>query len=223
MKRKFLVLMLSLGVVGSAHAQFGALLGGAKGGGGGGDVSALVDEFNRDSVLIREAVTYSLIQIVAALGDKQQIAEVRAKNDSLSKTTDPKEAGSLQGQAVTQLSVVVQQLLDSADAKQKMEKLSPEMQKKVGQSILAVGIAGLRIPGMLDKGQRAIEGVGANPMMVTKIVPVKDGVAIFAETLPKLTKIASTGLALMRDVKMEAGTPTADAKLVVDKNVSIPE
>jgi hypothetical protein len=223
MKRKFLVLMLSLGVIGSAHAQFGGLLGGAKGGGGGGDVGALVDEFNRDSVLIREAVSYSLLQIVAALGDKEQIAAVRAKNDSLSKTTDAKEIGSIQGTVLKEQSVVAQQILDGKEAKAKMEKLSPEMQKKVAQSILAVGIAGLRVPKMLDNGKKAIEGVGSNPMMITKIVPVKDGVAIFADTLPKMTKIASTGFALLREVKIDPGTPTADTKLVADKNLSIPE
>ncbi len=212
MKRKFLTLLLTLGVVGSAHAQFGGLLGGARGGGGGGDVGALVDEFNRDSVLIRETVSRSLMQIVAALGDKEQIAKVKATNDSLSKNTDAKEVGSIQGTFIKDQSAVAQQLLDGADAKAKMEKLAPEMQKKVGQSILNVGIAGLRVPVMLEKGKRAIEGVGSNPMMITRLIPIKDGVALFAETLPKMTQIASTGFKLMREVKMDPGTPTANSK-----------
>lgn len=224
MKREFLTLVLSLGVLGTAHAQFGALggmLGGSKSSGGG-DVSALVDEFNRDSGLIQTAVANSLTQIIAALGDKEQIAVVKAKNDSLSKTTDAKEIGSIQGSVIKEQSVVAQQLLDSASAKEKMEKLAPEMQKKVSLSILNVGIAGLKVPSMLDKGKKAMEGVGNNPMMISKIVPIKDGVALFSDTLPKMTQIASVGFKLMKDVKVDAGTPTAGAKMET-VSVSFPE
>lgn len=213
MKRKFLTLFLTLGVVGSVHAQLGGLLGGARGGSGGGDVGALVDQFNGESVLIREAVSRSLIQIVGALGDKEQIAKVKAVNDSLSKTTDSKEAGSIQGTVIKENAALAQQLTEGAAAKERMEKLSPEIQKKVGQSILNVGIAGLRIPAMLDKGKKAIEGVGSNPMMITRIVPIKEGVSLFGETLPKMIQIASTGFKLMREVKMDPGTPTASSKI----------
>ena len=212
MKRKFLTLLLTLGVLGSAHAQLGGLLGGARGGGGGGDVGALVDEFNRENVIIRDAVARSLIQIVGALGDKEQIAKVKAVNDSLSKTTDAKEVGSIQGTVIKENAALAQQLTEGAAAKERMEKLSPEMQKKVAQSILNVGIAGLRIPVMLDKGKKAIEGVGSNPMMITRIAPIKDGVSLFGETLPKMTQIANTGFKLLREVKMDPGTPTSSSK-----------
>jgi len=224
MKRKFLTLMLSLGLLGTAQAQFGTL-GGMMGGGkssGGGDVGALVDEFNRDSGLIQTAVANSLTQIIAALGDKEQIAIVKAKNESLSKTTDTKEIGSIQGSVIKEQSAVAQQLLESASAKEKMDKLAPEMQKKVSLSILNVGIAGLKIPPMLDKGKKAIEGVGSNPMMFSKIVPIKDGVSLFSDTLPKMTQIASVGFKLMKDVKVDAGTPTASAKMEL-VSVSFPE
>lgn len=225
MKRKFLTLILSLGVMGSAHAQFGGLLGGLRGGGGGGggDVGALVEEFNRDSAIIREAVAYSLLQIVGALGDKEQIAVVKTQNESLRKAANPQEAGSIQGTVMKDQSVIARQLLDGDAAKKKMESLSPEMQKKVAQSILAVGIAGLRVPPMLDKGKRAIEGVGSNPMMITKIVPIKDGVALFADSLPRMTQIVTVGLKLMREVKVDPGTPTATATLTADKNVEVAE
>ena len=216
MKRKFLTLLLTLGFLGSAHAQFGGMLGGMLGGargGGGSDVGALVDEFNRDSLLIREAVSRSLMQIVAALGNKEQIAKVKATNDSLSKNTDAKEVGSIQGTFIKDQSAVAQQLMDSADAKEKMEKLAPEIQKKVGQSILNVAIAGLRIPVMLERGKRAIDGVSSNPMMITRILPIKDGVSLFVETLPKMTQIASTGFNLMREVKIDPGSPTASSKI----------
>ncbi len=225
MKNKIIALLIALGAVSSANAQFGGL-GGMLGGGkssGGGDVGAMAEEFNRDASAINEVVSYSLIQIVAALGDKQQIAAVKAVNDNLAKTTDPKEKGSIQGTAIKEQAAVADELLKSDQAKAKIEKMAPEMQQKVAKSIFAVGVASLRIPVMMDKGRKIIEGVGSNPMNITKAIPVKDGMAVFAAALPKMPSILTTGLKLMREVKVDPGNPAADSKMEVDKNPSIPE
>jgi hypothetical protein len=225
MKNKIIALFIALGAVSSANAQFGGM-GGMLGGGkssGGGDVGVLADEFNRDASAINEVVSYSLLQIVAALGDKTQIANVKAVADNLSKTTDPKEKGSLQGTTVKDTAAVAEGLLKSADAKSKVEKMAPEMQQKVAKSIFAVGVASLRIPALMDKGKKIIEGVGSNPMNISKALPVKDGLAVFAAALPKMPSILTTGLQLMRDVKVDPGNPAADSKLESDKNLMVPE
>jgi hypothetical protein len=214
MKSKVFALVLALGLVPAAHAQFGglsALTGGAKSSSG--DVGPMIEEFNKDSILINQAVSASLIQIVAALGDKTQIAAVKTITESLSKATEPKEQNAIRGTAIKDQAAVAQELLKAADAKTKVEKLTPEMQQKVAQSIFQVGIAALRIPGMTDKGKKIIEGVGSNPMNMGKISPIKDGLAMFADAGPKLPTIVSTGLKLMRDVKVNPGNPTVDAKL----------
>lgn len=225
MKSKLIALLMVLGVATSAHAQFGGLggmLGGAKGGGGG-DTGALVEEFNRDATLINEAVSYSLIQIIAALGNKEQIAAVRVINDNLKKTTDPKEKGSIQGTVLKDKTAEAEELLKNKESADKIAKMAPEMQKKVAQSIFAVGIAALKIPDMVAKGQQIIQGVGANPMNITKVLPVKDGLTVFAAALPKMPTLVSTGLKLMRDAKVDPGTPTKDSKLEANAEVSIPE
>jgi hypothetical protein len=198
------------------------MLGGGKSSGGG-DVGVLAEEFNRDASAINEVVTYSLMQIVAALGDKQQIAAVKAVNDNLSKATDPKEKGSIQGTAIKEQAAIADELLKSDQAKAKVEKMAPEMQQKVAKSIFAVGVASLRIPAMMDKGKKIIEGVGSNPMNITKAIPVKDGMSVFASALPKMPSILTTGLKLMRDVKVDPGNPAADSKLEADKNLMVPE
>lgn len=228
MKNKIIALFIALGAVSSSNAQLGGLggmLGGMLGGGksGGGDVGAMAEEFNRDASAINEVVAYSLIQIVAALGDKQQIAAVKAVNDNLAKATDPKEKGSIQGTAIKEQAAIADELLKSDQAKAKVEKMAPEMQQKVAKSIFAVGVASLRIPVMLDKGKRIMEGVGSNPMNITKALPVKDGMAVFFDALPKMPSILTTGLKLMRDVKVDPGNPAADSKIEPDKNVNFPE
>lgn len=222
LKRKFLVSLVVLGASVSAHAQFGGLLGG-RSGGGGGDVSGQIEKFNGDSALISKAVAYSLLQIKAALGTKEEAAQVKKVAEDLSKATDAKEAGALQGTVIKTDAARANELLRSADAKDKLQKLQPEVQKKVAQSILSVGIASLKIPGLLDGGKKIIEGVGTNPMMVTRLGGVKDGMSMLADALPKLGPIVSTGLSLMREVKVDPGNPSASAELKPDTSVSVPE
>lgn len=234
MKTKLFTLLLAISACTAANAQFGGLggsLGGSLGGllGGGGssaasaDAGSMIDQFNKESDLISGAVSYSLIQIVAALGDKTQIAAVKALNDNLAQATDPKEQGSVRGTVIKEQSAVAQELLKSKEAKAKMEQLSPEMKKKVGQSLMAVGIASLRLPGLVDKGKGIVAGVGANPMHLGKLPSVQTGLSMLGDAMPKLPTIVTTGFKLMRDVKLDPGTPTADAKLEIDNNVKFPD
>jgi len=163
-----------------------------------------------------------LLQIVGALGDKTKIADIKAVNESLSKSTETKEIGALSGSIIKSNFAAADEILKSKDAKAKMESLSPEMQKKVAQSIFAVGVAALRMPGAIDKGKSIIQGVSSNPMNISKVLPVKDGLSLFADVLLKLPTLVSTGLQLMRLVKVEVGNPTADAKLK-DEPASLPD
>lgn len=212
MKRQFLCALAALSLSVSAHAQFGGLLGGARGGGGG-DTGALIDRFNADSALINRAVAHALAQIVVALGTKEQSASVQKVFEESTKKTDAKEAGALQGTIIKTNGAIAQEAMAAKDAKEKLEKLSPEIQKKVAESIFAVGVASLKIPGVLDTGKKIIEGVGSNPMMIARLPAVKDGISLLADAAPKLAPLVSTGFSLMREVKVDPGNPTASAEL----------
>lgn len=218
MKTKLFVLALTLGLSSVSHAQFGGLGGfGGKSGGGGGDVSAQVDSFNKDAVLIRNVVDNSLQQIVGALGDKTQLAAVKEQAANLAKTTDTKEAENLQGTIVKNNLSAATELIASKDAKEKMEKLSPEMKEKVGKAIFSIGVAAIKLPDTVQKGKGIIESVGSNPMNISKALPVKNGLSLFADILPKLPTLVSTGMSLMKDVKVNPGNPGADSKMEVIK------
>lgn len=212
MKRIFLCALAALTVSFSAHAQFGGLLGGARGGGGG-DTGALIDRFNADSALINRAVAHALAQIVVALGTKEQAASVQKVYEESTKKTDAKEVGALQGTIIKTNGAIAQEALSAKDAKEKIEKLSPEIQKKVAESIFAVGVASFKIPGLLDNGKKIIEGIGSNPMMIARLPAIKDGLSLLADAAPKLAPLVSTGLSLMREVKVDPGNPSASAEL----------
>jgi hypothetical protein len=187
-------------------------LGGSKPSGGA-DVGELVTKFNAQNALISSAVANSLEQIIAALGDKTLIATEKEKYEAIQKVTDPQEKAKQEGTLIKEAAGEAQKLLDSKDAQEKMKNLAPQMQQKVAKAIFNVGVAALQVPGMLDTGKKAIEAVGSNPMQISKVIPIKDGVALFADALPKMVQIGSSGVKLLQDVKVKAETPSASATL----------
>lgn len=216
-----------------AHAQLGGLgsLGGAKGNkteskdaGSKEDFGAKADKFSADAAVIRDAVAWSLIQISAAVGDKKQIAMAKKAQESLNSATNPKESAAKAGTVIKDLSAEVSLQMKAADTKEKIKNLSPEMQKKVAASLLAVGIAALKLPKLLEEGQGILQGLSSNMMAnMSRIGPLKDGLSMLGEAAPKLPPIVSAGFELMKAAKVNAEAPTEGAKLTVDKNPTFPE
>jgi len=212
------------------YAQLGGL-GALKGGSkteskneSGGNAAERADKFVADATVIREAVVYSLIQINAALGDKNQIAIARKQAESLAAETKPKELAAKQGTAIKDLSAEADRILKNAETEQKIKSLSPEMQKRVAQSLLAVGIAALKLPDTLEAGQALVSELSGNMMAnMSRLGPLKDGLKTLGETAPKLPPLVSTGFKLMQSAKVDAGSPTKDAELKPNKEIVFPE
>ena len=221
MKNKFVAILMMFGMSMSAQAQFGGLgglggLGGMLGGGGGGVDSAAVEKFTVDAVLISTAVTYAALHIQAALGDKEKIATLNELISKMNSTTDPKEKNALMGEIIrSQLSASID-LLKSSEGKARMEQLSPQMKEKVAKSLFSVGIAALRVKPLIDNGSKMVQGMASNPTLLSKVGLVKDSLTLLGDAAPKIPELISTGFALMKEVKVDPGNPTADAILVVD-------
>jgi hypothetical protein len=225
MKQKIVAILLMFGMSMSAQAQFGGLggmLGGGGGGSGGGVDSAAVEKFSVDAVLISKAVTYATLQIQAALGDKNEVETLKERISKMNSTTDPKEQNALMGTIIkSQLSASID-LLKSAEGKARMEQLSPQMKEKVAKSLFSVGIAALRVKPLIDNGSKMVQGMASNPTLLSKVGLVKDSLTLLGDAAPKIPELVSTGFALMREVKVNPGNPTADAKLEIDSSIEIP-
>ena len=222
MKQKLAALFLLLGISLTANAQFGGLLGGSKASGGAGADPAAIEKFTADAALINKAISYAALQIVAALGDKDKLAIVKESLEKM-KSSDPKDQNAVMGTVFkTDLAASID-LLKSKEGKERMEKLSPDMQKKVAKSIFAVGVAAFRLKPLLDNGQKALQSMGSNPAMLSKIGLVKDSLSLLGNAAPKVPDLVTAGLALMKEVKVDPGNPTADSVLTADADVTIPE
>ena len=213
MKKILLSISLIVSLVGTANAQFSLPgLGGSKSSGGE-DAGALIAKFTAQNYLISSAVSYSLEQIIAAMGDKELIAKEKERYENIQKITDPQEKAKQEGILIKEAAVEAQKIIEASDAKQKMQNLSPEMQQKVVKSFITVLAAGFQVPSMIDTGKKAIQSVGNNPMQLPKIIPIKDGITMFLDSFPKALMIAQTGFKLAQDVKIKAEAPTANTEV----------
>lgn len=141
----------------------------------------------------------------------------------MNKTTDPQEQNAVMGTILkTDLAGSID-LLKSNEGKERMAKLSPEMQQKVAKSLFTVAVASLRVKPMIDNGQKAVQSMASNPAQLAKVGLVKGSLSLLADAAPQLPDLVSTGFAMMKEVKVDPGNPTAEAELKVDNNPSVPD
>ena len=199
---------LSLGSSTSAFAQFGGLGGlvGGGGSGGGGDVGAQVEDFIKKSVVLSTLAAKALAKINSAFESEEELAKKRAELEEIEKITDPKEKQARVAKLYESERAKTASLVKSADLKEKMTGLDEEKKKSIGQALFNFVIAALRAPGLIDSGQKILQGVQGNPMNITKVVPVKDAVPL-----------------IQKFIEDSTGTVGTFIKVAKGANISVPE
>lgn len=201
LKTALTALLISAAAVIPAHAQFGAL-GGMLGGGrpaAGGDVGPQVADFIKRSVVLSVLASNSLAKINAAFDNEEALARRRKEQEELGKITDPQEKQARAAKIYESERAEAEKLAKSADLQDRMKNLDADKKKRIGEALFNFAIGALQAPGLLQSGQGIIQGVGANPLNLPKVLPVKDA-------LPLLGKIGSdAGSTIATFVKVAQG------------------
>jgi hypothetical protein len=191
-----------------AHAQFGGL-GGMLGGGkpaAGGDVGTQVADFLKRSVVLSVLASNSLAKINSAFDNEEALARRRKEQEELNKITDPQEKQARAAKIYESERAESEKLATSSDLQERMKNLDADKKKKVAEALFNFAIGALQAPALLQSGQNIIQGVGANPMNIPKVIPVKD-------VLPLLGKVGS-----------DAGTTIATfVKVAQGADISVPQ
>jgi len=208
-------MMISAIALSSAHAQLGGLggmlggLGGMLGGGkpaAGGDVGVQVADFITRTAVVSVLASNSLAKINAAFGNEEDLARRRKEQEELSKITDPQEKQARAATIYESERAEAEKLSKSADLQDRMKNLDAEKKKQIGQALFNFAIGALQAPGLLQSGQNIVQGVSANPMNISKVIPVKDA-------LPFLGKIGSDA----------SSTIATFVKVAQGANISVPQ
>lgn len=196
-RRKLVVAMAAASSM-PAFAQFGGLggLGSRGGGGGGGDVDGQVKAFLDKSIKIELTINKALLAITAAYAKDEDRAKKQALFSDLGKQTDPKEAGAKFQEAYSSSEAEAKKLAESNDLAEQTKKLSAEKQAQVAKGVVNFLLGALQAKDVVPMGQSVMQSVGANPMAITKVVPVKDAIprlgnaiSLAATTIPKFVNV----------------------------------
>jgi hypothetical protein len=212
--RTALVLASCLLAAGAANAQLGglgSLMGSAKSGSNsGGDIGADVSAFVLKSAALSALAGQSVTAINAAFSNDEQLAAKRAKLANAEAVTDPKERAAKFAELYKSEQAEAQALLDSGEMEKRIGALSSEKKKMIGNALLNFAIGSLQAVDLTKSGQSLLQKAGANPMNLTKIVPVKDA-------LPLLGKVASdTGSFFVGVAKVAKGANISVPKVTAE-------
>jgi hypothetical protein len=192
--RRILIGALPLLAVGqSAFAQFGGMLGGGKSSGGGGNIEADIAAFLDKSFKIEMTASKAYLAIVAAFSSEEKRAELQSLFNDVGKQTNPQEAGAKFQQVRETTEAEIKRLSEEKDLGERTKALSAEKQQNVARGVGNLILAGLQGADLVPTGKNIVSGVGANPMAVTKLSPLKDAmtrlqsaISLSTSAMPKL-------------------------------------
>jgi hypothetical protein len=201
---------------GAAQAQLGGLgglLGGAKSSSGG-DIGASVGTFVNQSAVLGALTSQSLVAINSAFMSKEDSAVIKAELNAINKLTDPGEKNVRTKQLYESQSAETKRLLDSGDMKGRMATLDADGRKQIGNALLNFGIGGLQALELTKTGQALVGQAGANPMNLTKIMPVKDTLPLLGKVVSDSGGIIAGVVKLAQGAKIDVPKVTASSKPV---------
>jgi len=228
MMKKLMVVSMSmmLGLAASHALAFGlpkipgaGMLGAVTGGG----TAVDVDGFMAKAALTNQLFKDSRAQLASMMGNKEQVAELQALQDTLKNTSDPKEK-----EALTQkIQTISEEVMAAGKADQdvvaaRLAAASDESKAKAKAAAANFALAALQATELAPAGQSALSSLTSNPMqaakLATKIGSIKtlitDIKGIVGNSTMALTELPS----IMSKAKIPVAMPTSakDAPVSAD-------
>ena len=183
--RRKLLSALPLALMAStASAQFGGLLGG-RAGGGGGNIDADISDFFGKSFNVEKTASRAYLAIAGAFASEEERAKLQALLSDVNNLTNPQESGAKLQQVIETTDASIKRASEEKNLDEKVKSMSADKQKQLAAGVGNLLLAAFQGKDILSTGQRIVSSVGANPMAVTKLPPLKDA-------LTRLGKAAST-------------------------------
>lgn len=223
MRKKFLgvLVVAALGVSISlpASAQFGGLSLGGKSNdkaADAGDIEGKVKDFNGKSLEISRLTYVSMKAIEAAYASTEEAAKIAEQVKAFNSSTDAKEQQAKAAEVLKSDAAKIEEMTKSKDAAERTKNLSKDKQKQLLSGVVMFAIAGKRAADVAKVGSSIIQGAGSNPMNLSKILPVKDGVSFLGSAGSATAKILPGLLDVLKGANLQVPAVTAESKVVDD-------
>lgn len=187
-----------------------------KGSAAGGNVESDVADFVTRSGQLRDVAYNSMLTILAAYANEEQLAKLKAADEELNKKTNTKEKDAAQTALIKTMAADLETIKNQKDAAEQTKSLTAEKQKKVAKGLFSFAIAALQAPSLMDKGQKIISGVSLTNAM--KVLPVKDSIPMLADFVKYGGGTIAGFVKLAKGANIEVKQATAEGKSEVNRD-----
>jgi hypothetical protein len=191
-------------------------LGDDKGAAASGNIEADVADFVGKSAQLREIAYNSMLTILAAYANEEQLAKLKAADEEMNKKTNTNEKGAAQTAMIKTMAADLETIKSQKDAAEKTKSLTAEKQKRVAKGLFSLAVAALQAPSLMDKGQKIISGVSLTNAM--KVLPVKDSLPMLADFVKYGGGTVAGFVKLAKGANIEVKPATADGKPEVNRD-----
>lgn len=168
----------------SAFAQFGGLLGG-KSSSGGGNLDADINNFMTTSFNVEKTASRAYLAIAGAFASEGERAKLQSLFSDVNSLTNPQESGAKLQEVIETTDAAIKRASEEKNLDAQVKSMTADKQKQLAVGVGNLLLAAFQGSDLLKTGQSIVSGVGANPMAVTKLPPLKNA-------LTRLGKAVST-------------------------------
>lgn len=184
-RRKLILSVIPVAfVTPSAFAQFGGLLGG-KSSGGSGNLDADINNFMVNSFNVEKTASRAYLSIAGAFASEAERAKLQSLFSDVNSLTNPQESGAKLQEVIETTDAAIKRASEEKNLDAQVKSMSADKQKQLAVGVGNLLLAAFQGSDLLKTGQGIVSGVGANPMDVIKLPPLKNA-------LTRLGKAVST-------------------------------
>jgi hypothetical protein len=169
------------------------------------DVSTFLTKLNVANHLLNK----SGHQLIMALASKEKQAEFEKRLKALEGVADPKEKNALIAQLQADQAAEIQQLAQNEKVKADLKNASDEKKKNVANASFNYILGMFQAKDLLPIGNTIVQGVASNPLMVVKVLPVKDSIGSISSLVGNMGKSTGSLVDMMKAANIKPVMPTA--------------
>ena len=190
--------------IGNITAAIPGVGGSSAGAVSSGDIDAFIKTAQDADVMIGTATTH----IFKAVANKDEIAELEAKEAAANSIADPAEKEAAINKVKSDKATVVQKALSSKDVQDKLNGMSKEQLSAFGNAAFTFMLGVLKDKQLADGSRALVSGVAANPTLLPRLAALKDVASSVSAQAANTAKIGE-GLVKLASAGKIAALPTS--------------
>ena len=148
-------------------------------------MDADINNFMVNSFNVEKTASRAYLAIAGAFASEAERAKLQSLFSDVNSLTNPQESGAKLQEVIETTDAAIKRASEEKNLDAQVKSMSADKQKQLAVGVGNLLLAAFQGSDLLKTGQSIVSGVGANPMAVTKLPPLKNA-------LTRLGKAVST-------------------------------